>query len=81
MLKTQSQTSAPETEARSPSHLFYLSSLRRPLIDRAEGIYMWTQDGRRFIDGSSGPMVANIGHSNRNVLDAMKRQMDRATFA
>ncbi|RVC25408.1 aminotransferase class III-fold pyridoxal phosphate-dependent enzyme, partial [Mesorhizobium sp. M7A.F.Ca.CA.004.04.2.1] len=75
------QTAAQATDARRDSHLFYLSSLRRPLIDRAEGIYMWTQDGRRFIDGSSGPMVANIGHSNRNVLDAMKRQMDRATFA
>jgi hypothetical protein len=36
------------------------------------------QDGRRFIDGSSGAMVVNIGHGNRNVIDAMKRQMDRA---
>ena len=26
-------------------------------------------------------MAVNIGHSNRNVLDAMKRQMDKATFA
>ena len=76
MLK--SQTPAPDSrDAALPSHLFYLSSLRRPLVDRAEGIYIWTQDGRRFIDGSSGPMVANIGHSNRNVLDAMKRQMDQ----
>ncbi|TGP26522.1 MULTISPECIES: aspartate aminotransferase family protein [unclassified Mesorhizobium] len=72
---------SPDADARPPSHLFYLSSLRRPLVDRAEGIYFWTKDGRRFIDGSSGPMVANIGHSNRNVLDAMKRQMDKATFA
>ncbi|TIU32241.1 MAG: aminotransferase class III-fold pyridoxal phosphate-dependent enzyme, partial [Mesorhizobium sp.] len=72
---------SPQAEARPTSHLFYLSSLRRPLVDRAEGIYFWTKDGRRFIDGSSGPMVANIGHSNRNVLEAMKRQMDKTTFA
>ena len=39
---------------RPASHLFYLTRLRRPLVDRAEGIYFWTQDGRRFIDGSSG---------------------------
>jgi adenosylmethionine-8-amino-7-oxononanoate aminotransferase len=65
----------------SPSNLFYLTRLRRPLIDRAEGIYMFAQDGRRFIDGSSGAMVVNIGHGNRNVLDAMKLQMERATFA
>ncbi|MGI3125494.1 aspartate aminotransferase family protein [Nitratireductor sp. PBL-C9] len=66
---------------RPPSHLFYQSRLRRPLVDRAEGIYLWDQEGRRMIDGSSGAMVVNIGHGNRNVLDAMKRQMDRVTFA
>ena len=67
--------------APAPSNLFYLTRLRRPLIDRAEGIYMYAQDGRRFIDGSSGAMVVNIGHGNRHVLEAMKQQMERATFA
>lgn len=79
-----SQAAKPSTSAeaaRAPSHLFYVTRLRRPLVDRAEGIYFWTQDGRRFIDGSSGPMVSNIGHGNRAVIDAMKRQMDKTTFA
>ena len=67
--------------ARPASHLFYQSRLRRPLASHAEGIYIWDEHGRRVIDGSSGAMVVNIGHSNRNVLDAMKRQMDKATFA
>jgi adenosylmethionine-8-amino-7-oxononanoate aminotransferase len=64
-----------------PSNLFYLTRLRRPLIDRAEGIYMYAQDGRRFIDGCSGAMVVNVGHGNRNVIAAMQRQMERTTFA
>nr|WP_278437393.1 aspartate aminotransferase family protein [Brucella anthropi] len=75
MLNTNAQNERPA------SHLFYQSRLRRPLVDRAEGIYIWDQDGRRVIDGSSGAMVVNIGHGNRNVLDAMKEQMDRVTFA
>ncbi|MBB4094419.1 aspartate aminotransferase family protein [Ochrobactrum pecoris] len=75
MLNTKAQNERPA------SHLFYQSRLRRPLVDRAEGIYIWDQDGRRVIDGSSGAMVVNIGHGNRNVLDAMKEQMDRVTFA
>ncbi|MGH6805861.1 MAG: aspartate aminotransferase family protein [Ensifer adhaerens] len=75
MLKTTASNERPA------SHLFYQSRLRRPLVDRAEGIYLWDQDGRRVIDGSSGAMVVNIGHGNRNVLEAMKRQMDRVTFA
>jgi adenosylmethionine-8-amino-7-oxononanoate aminotransferase len=62
------------------SHLFYQTRLRRPLLDRAEGIYLWGVDGKRYLDGSSGAMVSNIGHSNPYVLDAMRRQMDRSTF-
>lgn len=63
------------------SHLFYQSRIRRPLVDRAEGIYLWDQSGKRYIDGSSGAMVSNIGHSNPRVLEAMHLQMQKATFA
>ena len=63
-----------------PSRLFYQSRSRRPLLDRAEGIYMWDKTGKRYIDGSSGAMVSNIGHSNPNVLAAMRRQMENSTF-
>ncbi len=62
------------------SHLFYQSSNPRPELDRASGIYMWDTSGKRYIDGSSGAMVSNIGHSNPAVLAAMRAQMDKATF-
>ncbi|MDZ7644603.1 MAG: aspartate aminotransferase family protein [Woeseiaceae bacterium] len=65
----------------SESHLFYQSRIARPRVARAEGVYLWDVDGRRYIDGSSGAMVSNIGHSNPRVLAAMREQMDRATFA
>lgn len=65
----------------SESHLFYQTVGRRPSIARAEGIYLWDTSGKRYIDASSGPMVSNIGHSNRRVLEAMKQQMNSATFA
>lgn len=63
-----------------PSPLFYQSRLSRPTLDRAEGVYLWDTDGKRYLDGSSGAMVSNIGHSNPRVLAAMKAQMDKATF-
>ncbi|MGJ3262561.1 MAG: aspartate aminotransferase family protein [Salinarimonas sp.] len=65
---------------RPPSHLFYQGRRRRPVLDQARGIHMWDEDGRRWIDGSSGAMVCNIGHANPRVLEAMRRQMARATF-
>ncbi|HTV68525.1 MAG TPA: aspartate aminotransferase family protein [Rhizobiaceae bacterium] len=76
----QKPARAPK-KPRPPSNLFYLTRLRRPQVERAEGIYFWDENGNKVIDGSSGAMVANLGHGNRNVLDAMKRQMDKATFA
>jgi len=62
------------------SYLFYQTDHPRPVLDRAEGIYMYDGQGNRWIDGSSGAMVCNIGHSNPAVLDAMRRQMDKSTF-
>ncbi len=62
------------------SHLFYQTGQRRPVLDQARGVYMWDMDGKRYLDGSSGAMVCNIGHSNPRVLEAMRRQMEKSTF-
>ncbi|RFU13323.1 aspartate aminotransferase family protein [Rhodobacteraceae bacterium W635] len=65
---------------REESHLFYQGRGRKPVLDQARGVYMWDTEGKRYLDGSSGAMVCNIGHSNETVLDAMRRQMERSTF-
>ena len=62
------------------SNLFYQTKSSRPVLDRAEGIYIWDVNGKRYIDGSSGAMVSNIGHSNPAVLDVMRAQMEKSTF-
>ncbi|WP_138934440.1 aspartate aminotransferase family protein [Roseovarius arcticus] len=62
------------------SNLFYQTKSPRPVLDRADGIYMYDVHGKRYIDGSSGAMVSNIGHSNPAVLDAMRAQMEKSTF-
>ena len=53
----------------------------RPLIVRAKGIHMWDEDGRDYIDVSSGPVVSNIGHGNERVAEAMARQAITVDFA
>ncbi len=62
------------------SYLFYQTRNPRPFLDHGEGIYLFDESGKRYIDGSSGAMVSNIGHSNPRVLAKIKAQMDRATF-
>lgn len=66
------------------SHVVYSWKAQRavdPIImDRAEGIYQWDTDGKKYIDFCSGLLNINIGHSNKHVLDAMKKQMDKITY-
>jgi adenosylmethionine-8-amino-7-oxononanoate aminotransferase len=62
------------------SNLFYQSRQQRPMLDYADGIYMYDISGKRYLDGSSGAMVSNIGHSNPYVLAAMQKQMAKSTF-
>jgi glutamate-1-semialdehyde 2,1-aminomutase len=47
-------------------------------FEHGEGPYLTDVDGNRYIDyvGSWGPMI--LGHGNREVVEAVKRQADRA---
>jgi taurine--2-oxoglutarate transaminase len=51
------------------------------VIDRAEGIYFWDPDGKRYIDFNSQLMSVNIGHGDRRVADAIGEQAHRLAFA
>ena len=66
-----------------PVDNFYLKkgTPRQKAIARADGIYMWDTEGRRYIDASSGPVVSNLGHGNKRVLAAMAAQAGKATYA
>jgi len=41
---------------------------------RAEGIYLFDVNNKKYIDGISGFSVANIGHSNPKVINAVQQQ-------
>lgn len=46
-------------------------------IDRAEGPYIYTTDGKRYVDFISGIAVSSLGHRHPAVVEAIKRQVDR----
>jgi taurine--2-oxoglutarate transaminase len=50
------------------------------VIDRAEGIYIYTPEGRRIIDFNSQLMSVNIGHGDRRVIDAINEQARKLQF-
>jgi len=56
--------------------------LRNPLIfHKAQGLYYWDTEGRRYFDAIGGVFVATLGHGHPRVLEAMRRQMETMTFA
>ena len=62
-------------------YLFYQPRKVQPTVARAKGIYMWDTTGKRYLDGSSGAVVNNIGHGNKRVMAAIERQSQRTFFA
>ncbi len=50
-------------------------------VARAEGVYIWDPEGRRYLDFSSQLMNVNIGHGHPRVITAIKEQADRLTYA
>ncbi len=52
----------------------------RPKIAYGEGIYLYDDSGKRYIDGSGGPLVVNVGHGRKEIVEAMARQAQAAAY-
>ena len=49
-------------------------------VERADGIYFWDTDGKRYIDFSSQLMNTNIGHQHPKVVKAIQDQAAKLCF-
>ncbi|MEK6783686.1 MAG: aspartate aminotransferase family protein [Bacteroidota bacterium] len=46
-------------------------------VEHAEGVYLFSPEGKPYIDMISGISVSNIGHRHPKVIDAIKQQLDK----
>ena len=51
-----------------------------PMV-RAEGVYFWDAEGKRYIDFSSQLMNLNVGHQHPRVVKAIQDQAGRLSYA
>jgi beta-alanine--pyruvate transaminase len=51
------------------------------LLERAEGMYYWTPEGRRILDGTAGLWCVNAGHCRTPIVEAIQRQAATMDFA
>jgi acetylornithine/N-succinyldiaminopimelate aminotransferase len=43
-------------------------------VERGEGCYLWSTDGRKFLDFTSGIAVTSLGHCHPQVIEALTKQ-------
>jgi adenosylmethionine-8-amino-7-oxononanoate aminotransferase len=77
---------AQTTEERFLRHIFVRDQMaewsKQPLVmARADGVCYWDVAGKRYLDALSGIYVVSVGHNNRRVLDAVRKQLDTLCFS
>src|SRR5512134_250860 len=50
------------------------------LVDRAEGVWLWTARGRKLMDSFAGLAVVNVGHGRREIAEAIAEQTVRLAY-
>ena len=51
-----------------------------PVAVHAEGVWITTADGRRFLDASGGAIVVNVGHGDPELIAAAEAQLHRTQY-
>ncbi len=73
-----------EIVALNRAHTFFSWSAQGAIdpiaIDHAEGVWLYTPDGRRILDFNSQLMSVNIGHGDRRVVAAITEQATKLQY-
>ena len=75
------------TDAKMINHLWTHRTQDHPflsdeelVIDRAEGVWVWTERGKKLLDGFAGLAVVNVGHGRREIAEAIAEQTVRLAY-
>ena len=74
-------------DARTIEHLWTHKTQDHPwladedlVIDHAEGVWVWTEKGKKLMDGFAGLAVVNVGHGRREIAEAIAEQTVRLAY-
>ncbi|KAB2460950.1 aspartate aminotransferase family protein [Bacillus sp. CH126_4D] len=51
-----------------------------PIVEYGEGIYIYDQNNKKYMDGCSGAIVANIGHGIKEIAEIGYKQLSKIAF-
>ena len=68
-------------DASKKTHVLYpVLNGNYPSIVRAQGIYLYDDQGKRYIDAASGPICCTLGHGLTEMADVLKEQVQRVNY-
>ena len=50
------------------------------IIQRGEGVYIWDNQGKKYLDGFAGLWCVNVGYGRKEIADAVMRQMNELPY-
>jgi taurine--2-oxoglutarate transaminase len=69
----------------SKEHVFYTWSAQARVdpipVKRAQGVYFWDTDDKRYLDFNSMTMCVNVGHGEQRIIRAMQEQVAELPYA
>jgi 4-aminobutyrate--pyruvate transaminase len=51
------------------------------VLERSEGIYVWDDSGKRYIEGLAGLWCTGLGYGNAELIEAARQQMQKLSFS
>jgi adenosylmethionine-8-amino-7-oxononanoate aminotransferase len=61
-------------------HSTYEDKGKVPVLVRGDGVYLWDDAGKRYLDGLSGLFVVQAGHGRRELAQAAARQAEQLAY-
>ena len=63
-------------ESKKEGSVFYRGPLKRvyPIMEKGEGIYLFDEKGKKYIDAKAGIAVVNVGYGLKEIVDKIANQ-------
>ncbi|MGJ6125944.1 aspartate aminotransferase family protein [Mycolicibacterium sp. Y3] len=79
------QSLSTDLAAKAKRHLWghfarHGADITPPIITRGEGVHIFDDQGRRYIDGLSGLFVVQVGHGRTELAEAAAKQAEQLAF-
>jgi len=85
MTKAESKMNAEQITRESKEYTFFswaVQSEVNPIpMEKAEGVYFWDAEGKKYIDFSSQLMNVNLGHQHTKVIQAIQDQAEALCYS